>query len=154
MKGSIDIVPVLSSPGHVYSHLWFIRCEQLHEWVRLPLLPPAMKLRQGNVFTQVGDSVHRRGEVGLRLSVRETLLDREPPPQTETRPGQRPPWTETPPRTQNHPVRAETPHIDRDPSDRNLPPPPLYGNERNVRILLEYILVEFFNPCKSVNVLT
>ena len=125
MKGFTDIVPVLSSPVQVYSHLWFIRYEQLHElfslcyhekWVRNPLLPPATKLRQGNVFTRV-----------CGVSVRETLMDRDPPPkhQTKTHPGQGPPWTENPP------VWTETPRMDRDPPGqrppgRNRPP---YGNE-------------------------
>ena len=41
------------------------------------LLPPAMKLRQGIVFTHVCDSVHR----GEGVSVRETSPDRDPPGQ-------------------------------------------------------------------------
>ena len=54
------------------------------------LLRPSTKLRQGNVFTGVCDSVHRGEGVSLREThvQTETPLDRDP--QTET------PWTETP----------------------------------------------------------
>ena len=41
-----------SDREHTRSH----RKEKCHEWY---FLPPAMKLRQGNVFTPVCDSVHR-----------------------------------------------------------------------------------------------
>ena len=120
MKGSTDIVSVLSSPAQVYSHLSFIRCEQLHElfslcyhekWVRNPLLPPATKLRQGNVFTRVCDSVHRRGE---GVFVRETLLDRDPP-------NRDPSWTENPPRMDRDPPYGQKPPGQR--PDRQKPPP-------------------------------
>ena len=62
-------------------------------------LPPATKLRQGNVFAPVCQSFCSQGE---GVSVRESPLGRDPPRQT--------PWTETP-------LDRDSP--DRDPLDRD-----------------------------------
>ena len=87
------------------------------------LLPSATRLRQGNVFTRVSDSVHRGG---TETPQTETPLDRDPldrPTSTETPLDRDPPdrdpldrdpsWTETP--------LTETPPLDRD-APRQRPP--------------------------------
>ena len=107
------------------------------------LLPPETKLRQGNVFTRICDSVHR----GKGVSVEETPWNRDP---TQRSPyGQRPPWTETPFPLDRDP--RQRPLLDTDPPLGQRPPRqrppgqrPPYGNEREVRILLECILVLAF----------
>ena len=124
------------------------------------LLPPATKLRQGNVFTPVCDSVHggalyQGDPPGQRPPDRDPL-DRDPPPGhrpfpwTENPPGQTPPlteipspWTETPLRLDRDPVPLDRDLLPLDggpPLGRD-PPPSSYGNERAVRILLECILI-------------
>ena len=111
--------------------------------VCFPFLPPATKLRQGNVVIMF------TGGFCQGNPRTETPLDRDPL-------RQRPLWTET---HQIETPRTETP-MDRDPLDRDplekdpavqrppgqrppgqRPLPPLYGKERAVRILLECILV-------------
>ena len=76
-------------------------------------LPPARKLRQGNVFTPVCHSVHRRGCLPLVWWVSVTP-QADPPgrpswadPTGQTPPGRHPPWKDTP-----CPVHAgiHTPH--------------------------------------------
>ena len=97
----------------------------------LSLLPPATKLRQGNVFTCVCDSVHG-GSLSWRLPKTEThhgqrYTPRQRPLWTETSgqipPRQRPQWTETPldrdPLGQRPPW-TETP-LDRDPPEQRPP---------------------------------
>ena len=86
------------------------------------VLPPATKLRQGNVFCTC------LWFCSQGVSVRETPLDREPPDKDP--PGQRPRWTETPwtetsgqrtpGQTPPSVQRAET-ALDRDPPDRDPP---------------------------------
>ena len=97
------------------TRFWVFSCICL--WCRL--LPPATKLRQGNVFTRLWFC--SQGET--------PSLDRDPlnrdPLWTENPSGQRPPWQRSPPH------RTETLPSPRSP----------YGNERAVRILLERILV-------------
>ena len=112
-------------------------------------LPPATKLRQGNVFTPDCHSADR-GEW-------QTPLGRHPPEQTSRR--SRPPWQQTPPWSRHSPFGSRPPPGSRhppgaDPPPRSRHPPPaqcMLGdtcNKRVVRILLENILVfDFFLFC-------
>ena len=108
------------------------------------ITPRKRSLGQGNILTGVCLSI---GGGGFPDSDRDT--------RTDTLPGQRPPWTETPldrdpsapldrgPPGQRH--RGQRPPgqgppsvpLNRDPLDRD----PLYGKERAVSILLECVLV-------------
>ena len=63
-------------------------------------LPSATKLRQGNVFTPVCQSVHRGGGYLPQCMLEytpwvDTRLRQTPPRQTHT-PGQTPPWADLP----------------------------------------------------------
>ena len=88
---------------------------------RLSYLPPATKLRQGNVFTPVCDSVHRGGGVSV------------------------------PACTTGHMTRGVSvlggASLSRGGLSRETPytETPSYGNERAVRILLECILVLYIH---------
>ena len=110
------------------------------------LLPPATKLRQGNVFTPVCHSVHRGCLTDTPGQTApppwQTALGRHPldrprrqTPPGQTVPGQTPPWAETPRQT---PPSAQC--------MLGYTPLPLYSacwdtvNKRAVRILLECIL--------------
>ena len=126
--------------------------------IAIPLLPAATKLGQGNVFTGVCDSVHRRGLPQCMLRYHPLPPDQTPPgadtppPLGPDPPGSRhtplsrhptPPWEQTPPE-QTQPPRS------RHPPPRSRPPPPGSRrhhtvNERPVRILLECILVFYFS---------
>ena len=99
------------------------------EYISL-LLPPATKLRQGNVFTPVCQSFCSRGE-GVSV--------REPPP-----PRQKSPWTETPGQT---PPGQESPRSETPPRAEITPP---YGNQRAVSILLELLLCITFKSLKKL----
>ena len=129
----------LSHPPHKCSNLFIMKhvvvrlaSRRLASYSNAFLLPPTMKLRQGNIFTPVCQSFYSqwgRGSLSGRPPWTETP-DRDPSPWTETPfhrdpspftetpldraprqrpPGQRPPspWTETPldidPSGQRHP---------------------------------------------------
>ena len=76
---------------------------------------PQTKLREGNVFTPVCDSVHR----GEGVSVYGDALDREPSDRDP--PGQRPPGRDPPAQTPLHRDRLIEIPLDRDPPDRDHP---------------------------------
>ena len=132
------------------------------------LLPAAMKLGQGNVFTGVCHSVHRGEGVCLSACWDTTTPRSRHPPWDQTPPGSRPPKQTQPPLDQTPPhlgaelpLGADVPLQEQTPPRADTPPweqttpqgrppgnqtPPGSRrqhtvNERPVRILLECILV-------------
>ena len=115
----------------------------------LRLLPPAMKLGQGYIFTGVCDSFHMGGgwSGGFCLSAcRDTnppgpgiCLDQAPPDQVPPAPDQAPSPDQAPP-----PPPGQAPHEPGTPQTRPPPAQSMLGdmvNARAVRILLECSLV-------------
>ena len=144
--------------------LGFCLCKCLFGQYKLKvywLLPAAMKLGQGNVFTGVCDSVHRGGvclsacwdttPLGADTPQSRHPLGADTPPRADTPPEQTPPWEQTPhwsrhpPRSRHlpeqTPLGVDIPH----PPQADTPPPRSRlrhtVNEWPVRILLECILV-------------
>ena len=111
------------------------------------LLPPAMKLGQGYVFTGVCDSVHRGGGglpqcmLGYHTPQSRHPREQTPPPRADT-----PPGADHPPGSR-HPPGADTPGSRHTPPGSDTPPAQsMLGdtvNTRAVRILLECNLVLF-----------
>ena len=117
-------------------------------YVESMLLPAATKLGQGNVFTGVCDSVHRRGSASVHAGM--------PDPPWEQTPllGAEPPLGADPPRSR-HPLPRPGPpgpgtHPPRPGTPPDQAPPSLPGsrrqhtvNERPVRTIPECILVSY-----------
>ena len=98
-------------------------------YLQVPSLPPATKLRQGNVFTSVCHSVHREGCLADTPPL--WTLGRHPP----VDPGQTPPWADIHNGQTPLPPGQKPPWADTPPGRRLL--------QRTVHILLECILVQY-----------
>ena len=128
-----------------------VDCEQKHTSPRcvLLLLPPAMKLGKGYVFTGVYDSVHR-GEGGVCLSACWDITPHQAdtpwsryPPGADTQ--QTPPQEQTlPPGSRHNPWSRHPPEQTPQGADTSPPAQSILGdtvNARAVRIILECNLV-------------
>ena len=86
-----------------FSELNSIESTESIEFVRRLILPPATKLRQGNVFTPVCHSVHRGSAIPPWADTPGQTPPRQTPPR-QTPPGQTPPGQILP--LGRHPPRA------------------------------------------------